>query len=185
MPQAVPYFVIAGTLAAMAGTGVAVASSIEQAEAAEKAGKYNEAVAENNAQAAADQARFESERIRKRNMIILGRQKAAIAKSGILDAGSTIDVFMDSATEGELDRLAALYGGDVRAGYYQSQGKLARAEGDAMKRAGYYRAGGTLLSGIGAAADRWPTGDRVQGPGGSYARGYGSGGEAYYPTFED
>lgn len=185
MAQAIPFIVLA---VAAAGTAVAVHGQIEQAEAAEKAGKYNEAVARNNAQAAADQARFESERIRKRNMVILGRQKAAIAKAGILDTGSTLDVFFDSAVEGELDRMAALYSGDLRSGFYTSQGQLARMEGDAQKRANYYRAGGTLLSGVSGmvgSSYNYNNGQTVQGPGGSYARGTGNAGEAYFPTFED
>lgn len=162
---------LVGVAASLAGTGVAVAGSLEQAAAAKKAGKYNQAVAANNAQAAADQARFESDRIRKRNMVILSRQKAAIAKSGILDTGSTLDVFMDSAVEGELDALAALYSGQVKSGYYQSQGQLARMEGNSQARANYYRAGGTLLSGAGNAAQQGYDIYKQQ--------------QSSYPTFED
>jgi hypothetical protein len=164
---AVPFIALALTAA---GTGVAVASSIEQAKAAEKAGKYNEAVARNNAQAAADQARFEADKIERRNRLILGRQKAAIAKAGILDTGSTLDVFEDSAMQGELDRMAALYSGDLRSGYYQSQGQLARMEGNSAARANYYRAGGSLLSGIGGTASAYDTYRKSQNTG---------------PTFED
>lgn len=173
--------------ASAAGTGVAVAGQIEQAKAAEEAGEYNQKVAENNAIAAAQQAQYESERIRKRNLIILGRQKAAVAKAGILDTGSTLDVFLDSAIQGEMDRQAALYSGQTRSGYFRSQGTLARMEGDSLARANYYRAGGTVLSGAGrVASSAYSTnGDTVQGPGGTYVRGYGSGGEAYFPTFED
>ena len=138
-----------------AGTGVAIAGQVEQAAAAEKAGKYNEAVARNNATAAAQEAQFEAERIRKRNSIILGKQKAAIAKAGILDTGSTLDVFYDSAIEGELDAMAALYTGDVRSGYFRSQGQIARMEGDAAKRAGYYRAGSSLLTGVGGMGQQY------------------------------
>jgi hypothetical protein len=153
---------IIGIAIAAAGTGVAVAGQIEQAEAAEKAGKYNQAVADNNALAAQQQAKFEADRISKRNRIILGRQKAAVAKAGILDTGSTLDVFFDSAVEGELDRMAAIYSGQVRSGYATTQGQLARMEAESQKRASYYRAGGTLLSGTGQAAttfarDVYPT----------------------------
>lgn len=163
------------------GTGVAVAGQIEAAKAAEEAGKYNEKVARNNAQAAAQQAQYEADRIRKRNIVILGRQKAAIAKAGILDTGSTLDVFLDSAVEGELDRMAALYGGSLRSTNYLSQGRLARMEGDAAKRAGYYRAGGTLLTGAGNVVSGAGNVAQYNSTTASYSpKSYDS-----YPRFED
>jgi hypothetical protein len=184
---------VISAVAAIAGTAVSVAGSIEQAEAAEKAGKFNEAVARNNAQAAADQARFEADRIRKRNTILLGRQKALYAKAGILDSGSTLDVFMDSATEGELEAMSALYVGSIQSNYHRSAGMLAGMEAKSAATAARYRAAGTLLTGIGKVAEQsgpyfegFGNNPRtVQGPGGTYARGTGStpGSVAYYPTF--
>jgi len=153
---------LAAVAVSAVGTGVAVAGQMEQADAAEKAGKYNEKVARNNALAAQHQAQYEADRISKRNRVILGRQKAAIAKSGILDSGSTFDVFMDSAVEGELDRMAALYSGTVRSNYATSQATLSRMEGDAAQRAGYYRAGGTLLTGAANVASTYNSYSRQQ-----------------------
>lgn len=165
MPQAIPFIVLAATVA---GAGVAAYSSIEQGKAADEAGKYNQKVASNNAEAARQQAMFEADKVRKRNMLILGRQHAEAAKSGILDTGSMEDVFNDSAVQGELDAMVTNYGGAYKANYYASQGRLARYEGSAAQQASYYRAGGTLLTGAAQA--------------GGYAnKQWGNSG----PTFED
>lgn len=167
MPQAIPFITLA---LAAAGTGVAVHGQMEQAKAAERAGKYNQKVNEANAAAAQNAASYEAEQVRRRNRIILGRQKAAIAKAGILDTGSAEDLFFDSAVQGELDVLATKYQGQVQSNYYRSRGNLARMEGDAAATASRYRAVGTLLTGAGQTASSYN----------SYRRSSGSG-----PTFED
>lgn len=155
---------LVATAASVAGTAVAVAGAQEQAAAAKKSGEYNQKVAENNAEASRQQAMFEADKISRRNRMILGRQKAVIAKSGILDTGSTLDVLEDSAVQGEMDRLAALYSGEVRSNYYQSQGQLASMEGNSQARANYYRSAGTLLTGASSVAGSYYNNTRNNGP---------------------
>lgn len=165
MPVAIPWIGLALTAV---GTGVAVAGQQEQAAAQEKAAEYNAAVAENNATAQKQAAQYEADKLRKRQLILMGKQKAAFAKSGV-ESGFG-DVFYDSALEGELDRLAVLYSGNVAAANQRAGAELYRAEGRNAKTSGMYRSAGTLLTGAGQMAGQY---QRINNPsfdtGGRYA----------------
>ena len=134
------------------GTGVAAYSAKAQGDAADDAAKYNAKVAENDAITARQQADFERNRLRKQHLRVLGRQRAAFAKSGTDLTGSAVDVMYDSALEGEMDELLVLYGGSLAAGNRQAAAQLARAEGRNARTSGYLNAAGTILSGTGRAA---------------------------------
>lgn len=148
---------------AAVGTGYSIHSSIEQGEMAKDAADFNAAVAENDALAAAQQSQYEADQISRRNRIIIGKQRAAYAKSGV-SGGSMWDVMYESYQQGELDRMAALYSGAVATNRNRSQGQLSRLEGKNARATGYLRAGSALLSGSG----------EVLGAGGDYykARNY-------------
>ena len=138
--------------AALASTAVGVYSSMAQADAQEDAARYNAAVAENDANAAAQQSQYEAQRIRDRNRRILASQRANQAKSGLALTGSFSDVQLDSAIQGEMDALAAIYTGQINAGSAEARAQLSRMEGRAAKRAGYLGAGGSLLTGASGVA---------------------------------
>lgn len=149
---AIPWISLALTAA---GTGVAVAGKLEAASAAREAGRFNAKVAENNAKAEQDKAQFEAQQIRKRNLVMLGKQKAAFAKSGVNLSGSALDVMFDSESQGELDVLAAVYGGNLGANYQRSRGVLAGLEGRNAATAAMYGAASTALTGIGQGAGQF------------------------------
>jgi len=145
----------------VAGTAVGVWSAIAAANAEKKRQKqleqiarYNAAVARRNATIEEMRAGAEAERIRRKNLLILGSQRAAFLKSGVELAGTPEDVIYDSQLEGELDAWAVLYSGAMssyamktRAQQSEMEARAhAQAAGSAMT-AGYLRAGGTLLSG--------------------------------------
>lgn len=152
MAVALPWISLALTAV---GTGVAVAGSLEQAEVAEKAGKFNEAVANNQAKAEQDRAQFEAARLRKRNLVLLGKQRAGFAKSGVNLGGSALDVIYDSELEGQLDVLNSLYSGAVGANYQRTRGQLARMEGQNAATAARYGAASTFLTGVGRGVSQY------------------------------
>jgi hypothetical protein len=152
---------LAGLAVSAIGAGVAAVGQIEQGKAADKAGKYNAQVAENNALAAQQQAEFDAGRLRKRQLILLGKQRANFAKSGVELSGSATDVMYDCALEGELDRLAVFYTGNVTAGNQRARAGLERMEGSNAKATGYLNAGGTILTGAGRTASGY---NRIQNP---------------------
>jgi hypothetical protein len=152
MPVAIPWIGLALTAV---GTGVAVAGQQQQAKAQEKAAEYNAAVAENNATAQRQAAEFEASKLKKRQMILLGKQRAAFAKSGI--EGGYGDVLYDSALEGELDRMAIIYSGQVGANNQYASAVLSRAEGRNARTSAMYNSAGTILTGAGRMAGQYNT----------------------------
>lgn len=139
--------VVASLAIAAAGAAAGAYSSVQAADQQEKASKYNAAVDRNNALNASRAAKYQADRIAKRNRLIAGKQRAGYAKAGIDLSGSAEDVMMDSAIEGELDRQVALYSGLTAAQSNEARARLSEFEGSSAKRAGYVRAGASVLGG--------------------------------------
>lgn len=138
---------IAAIATAVISAGVGAYSAIQAGKQAEAVGKYNAKIQKNNAISARNNANYEADRIRKRNRLIAGKQRAAYLKSGIDLSGSAEDVLLDSEIEGELDVAAAQYAGESSANASLGRAKLSEFEGRAAGRAGYVRAGASILSG--------------------------------------
>lgn len=148
--------IVAG-VAALAGGAIGAVSSIQQGEAAEKSAQFNAAVERNNAQIATDQARYQADRVRRRNLLLLGTQRAGYAKAGVTSGGTPEDVMFDSSTEGELDALAALYSGRVNSASLAARARLTESEGANLKSASQISAGASLLGGISQGASLYAT----------------------------
>jgi hypothetical protein len=143
---------VAAIAASAAGAGAAAYGQYQQGKAQESAAKFNAAVQQNNALASKQQAQYEADRIRKRNLHLRGAQNAAIAKSGIDVSGSASDVIYDSAMQGEMDALAALYTGKVRSNAEASGAMLSRLSGENARTSSYYSMAGSILGGASGAA---------------------------------
>lgn len=145
-------FAVAGLALSAIGTGVGVYSSVAAGEAADDASKRQQKASNAQAQTAQDAAALEAGQVRRKNLIRMGEQRAAGAKSGVMINDSTSDVIYDSSVQGELEALSTLYSGASQASYNRSQGRAARAEGKAAKSAGYVKGAGTLIGGAGSIA---------------------------------
>ncbi len=138
--------------ATVVSAGVGTYSAVASAQAQKDTAKFNEDVARNQAISEQQKAAFEAQQVRRRNMLRLGEQRAAYAKSGVTIEGGN-DVIYDSALQGELEALSSLYGGNTAAQYYQTKAKLIGMEGKNAARAGYLSAGSTLLGGAAKTAE--------------------------------
>lgn len=144
-----------GTIAlivALAGTGVAVAGTIQSGRAQAKMAEYNAQVAKREAQVAEQNAAYEEAMHRKEGARLMATQRARYAKSGVTSSGSPLLVMEDTAAEIERDALAIRYGGNVAAANARSSATLSRLTGSQAKTASYYSAGSSLLTGISKAA---------------------------------
>jgi hypothetical protein len=145
----------------MAGT--MIATTAYSAYGNYQMGKYNQAVAENNAQVAEYQAAdaiergaLEEKQHRLQVSRLKGQQRAAIASSGfIVDADTAADVTMDTTEMGERDALAIRSNAEREAWAYKVQASNARAEGQLDRMGGQYQAATSLMSGAGSVADKW------------------------------
>ena len=142
--------------------GLAVASSVQGAQAADKEATYQQGVAENNAmtqrwmaQDRLDQGVKEEADHRLEMGQLEGRQKAQIAGSGRDFSGSAAGLIDDAEILGNLDALKIrenasrdAYLHDVNAHNFDQQAVLTRQAGDDAVQ-------GSLLSGAGNVASSW------------------------------
>lgn len=130
-----------------AATAVSAYGQYQQGKAEKKMHDANARIQERNAQIALEKANYEAELASQKLRRAIGAQRAAQGASGYLMSGSALDLQEDSVTQGEMDRLAILYGGNVDAENWRSEADLSRMKGKAAKQAGTTAAFGTLLSG--------------------------------------
>ena len=137
---------------------------IQEGRAAEAEGKsarniqnYNAAVAESEAKAIEDTAKFEGIRQVREAARIQSSLRAKLGISGVrTDIGAPVLLVEEQATESELAGFLIGAEARARAGRARSeatlarlQGELFREKGKQVKRAAYLKAGGTLLTGFG------------------------------------
>ena len=154
------------TILTLGSTLLGAAGSIQQGQAAAKAAKYNNDVAQMNATISERRAkdaieRGATEEQKKRQQVaqVLGQQQAAMAANGVdLTFGSPLDTMVDTSVLGELDALTIRtnayreeYDYRVQASNQRAGGQLALMEGKAAKTAGYLDGFGTILGGAGKA----------------------------------
>lgn len=134
--------------AQIAGAAYSGYAQYQAAKAQARVMEYNALVYEQNAAIAKQQAQYEAERQAAGMRRLAGKQRVAYLASGVQASGGTaLDLMMDTTQQGELDRLAILYAGDIEAVNYKSQAAGARLEAKATKVAGKYRAYATVISG--------------------------------------
>lgn len=138
---------------ALVSAAVSAYGAYYSAQSQSDAAKYNAAVANNNAAAAAQQGEFDAQQIRDRNKRILAQQRNAFAAAGVdPDSGSASDVASDSAVQGELQALMAIYTGRSSQTAEQARSRLYAMQADRAQTGGYVAVGGTILSGLTTAA---------------------------------
>lgn len=147
---------------AIAATAVTAAGAIYQGNVAAAQGKYEAAVANQNAKmerAASDDARQrgETEQLRhyRRVAQVLGAQRAQLAAGGLdVTFGSAADLQGDTMALGLEDSAIIaentrreMQGYDISAVNYTAQGRAARMRGNAARVGGYVSAASTILGG--------------------------------------
>ena len=166
MAVATSTIIATAAIATVLAAGVGTYSAIASAQAQKDAADFNADVARNQALAEQQKSQFEAQQIRRRNLLRLGEQRAGYAKAGItIESGE--DVIYDSALQGELEALSALYGGDTASTYYTTQARLASLTGKNAKTAGMFQAAGTALGGLSSAgqqASKIPDYSKPSGP---------------------
>lgn len=142
------YAIAAFALAAGAATAGTILSGQAQAAAAKDAAKA--ALAEASVRNAESQ--HAARQIRRRNMLILGSQRAAAAKANLdIGAGSVADFIEDSAIQGELDALAALYSGKAAGGLLAARASSLRSQAKSYVTGSYIGAAGSIIGSAGSA----------------------------------
>ena len=130
-------------------TGLKVIGAISEAQAAENAGAYNQAVANRNALNSERDAAAKEADIREQVRRRVGDQLVAQGGSGFeIGQGSALDALRESQINGMLDALRVRRQGAAEADAYRAQGVLAKMTGNAQAKRAYFGAAGALVDGI-------------------------------------
>jgi len=141
MPQAA---VVAVTVAA---TAVSVAGQMQQAKATKRAAEHNAKVAEVEA-VNTERAREENaRRLRIQNRRLLASQRTALAKSGVTETGSPLELQSDTAADLETRVLDLNQQAEAKKQKLKSQAAITRFEGNQLASASRFGAAESGLSG--------------------------------------
>jgi hypothetical protein len=132
-----------------------IAASALQAKSQYDTGKYNQQVAETNAEidnrAAADAVQRgadDAAKVRGQARRIAASQRAGTAASGVsVDTGSALDLLTETAGLGELEALTTLNNAQRQAYGYQVQGMNQTAQGRLARFQGNTQAVGSIMTG--------------------------------------
>lgn len=126
-------------------------------QAQQNAANYNAELYQQQAEQSMAQAANNANLQTKNAAQVLGRQRAAIAESGIGFSGTGGDLIDQSAVNAELDRENTLYQGVLNAQSLNSQAQQSYYQADVAgsqignaQNSGYINAGANLLSGVGS-----------------------------------
>jgi hypothetical protein len=143
-------------IASLAAGGLQAMGSIQQGKAQQAA--LNFEAKQHERQAAEERAASQLEK-RHEAKIAMSRQVAIAGASG---AGvvnpSILDIYGETAQEGEYNAQTALYGGESRARGQIDQAAANRFKGKAAYKGSILEAGGHLLGGVGKAFGGLPSG---------------------------
>lgn len=138
----------AAAIMTLAATGLQVMGTLQQGKAQQAALNYE--AQERERVAAEERAASQREAIEKRSETekVMSRQKALAAASGAgVVTPSILDIYGDTAKQGEYNAQAALYGGESRARGQLSQANAARFKGKAAYKGSLLEAGSQAFSG--------------------------------------
>ena len=138
----------AAVVVAVVGLALTAYGQYEQAQYDSKVGKYNEKMAEYEAEMQRQKGALELAEHHDRVRRLKGSQKVAILKSGMsLGSGTAIDLLADTETQAQLDAQVIKWNTDAGVWGKREEGRLALAEGRQRATQGYLRMGSSLLSG--------------------------------------
>jgi len=138
MVAALPYITMA----------ISAAGAMQQGRQAKATAEYNAKQQEVSADAARRQAAEREQMQRNEARKLLGKQRAAIAESGVGFGGSSQDIYLQSARDAELDALNLRYAGELEARGLIGQAAAERMEGRARAQQAGYQVAGSVLGGV-------------------------------------
>lgn len=144
----------ASLYSSIAGTALSAYGQYQQASAARDAARYNQKVAEIQASDALDRGDQEQAMLGRKVADLRGRQRVAMAKSGLdLSEGSPAAILDQTDYYGLEDQRTIANNARREAAGYANRGNLAGMQADGMDP--LLATGGSLLTNAGTVADKW------------------------------
>lgn len=130
------------------GLATGVVGGVFQGLAQRASSRYNAGVLKQQADITAVQG-AEDERIqREQGAQSLGQSRTAIAKSGVTNSGSALDLLSRSAGAAELDAQKVRYSSQLEVNRLRSQAKIEKRQGNLALIGSAIGAGTSLLTGV-------------------------------------
>lgn len=132
----------------LAASALGVVGTLTSASAASKAANFNAQVAEQQAKVQQDQASVKASEIARDTRQRLAAGRAGAQQNGFELTGSVGDLLNQTARQGQLDYLTAVYDGSVQATGLNNSAKLYRQQAKNAMTAGMIGAAGQALGGV-------------------------------------
>ena len=157
---------------ATAGQIIAGVAAVQQYQTAAAQAEYQSSVAQNNqiianqkAEDAVERGKLEERSHRIKIAQLMGQQRAGAASRGVIvDAGSALDIELDTAAIGELEALTIRDNAEREALGFRQQGEQFGAEASFLGSTGKSLSSGAALAGLssmltlaGPVAKKWTT----------------------------
>lgn len=156
----------------LAGAAVSAAGTIAAGKAQKDAKEFEAKQLEIQGQEERAAAQREVESKQKERDLILSRQQAVSAASGLGALDPTVqDLAGDVVQESSFQTGMMTYGAEERARGRRAQAAAARYEGDAALKGAKFAAAGTLIGGIGSFAKQFAQSAQAASGGGNYRYG--------------
>jgi len=127
--------------------GMKVVGGLMGGESKAAAAKYNARVAAQNAEIARQQGVAAVEAQQRQLARSMGSAMASYGASGVqMDVGSPVDVLVDAARMGELDKLTTQYNYELKARGYDAQSRQALQEAKSARTSALFDAFGAVAS---------------------------------------
>lgn len=118
-----------GTVSTVAGAGLSTLSSVQQARFQSAASKAQASAARREAQIEEDNAKFEEQQFRRKIGMVLGKQTAISAASGIdITSGSSLFAELDNIRQAEIEALTIRRGGALASSSKLFESRLAKMQ---------------------------------------------------------
>ncbi len=135
-------------IAAVAGAGVSAYSAIQQGKIAEQTGKFNAALASQEAETIDISQEFEERETRVAGRKLRARQLLQFASGGVVPTtGTPLLVQRETGADVEKEIGRQKFGFGLQKQRAFSRGRFAKAQGKALSRASRFQAGSSLLTG--------------------------------------
>lgn len=151
-----PVLGVIGKVAAVGGTILQVAGTMQAGREEKARLQYEEKVQEQQADEALAASQRDAASRYREGRLLLSQQRAAIAGSGgnITDA-SVIDLMGDTAAEADLAARTEIYKGEQQSRGYNDAAKVAGVNADNAMRRARWQAAGQLFSGVSSMYSRF------------------------------
>lgn len=134
--------------ATVISTGVSIIGQQQQKKAIKQTAEFNAKVLENEALAREDERAENTRRERIRNRRLTGRQRTLIAKGGVTETGSPLELMALTAGELELNVLDLNRAAEAKKQQLRAKAGITRFEGASLAQGLTFKQFGTGIGGI-------------------------------------